>query len=48
LCGLIAFGVHVNNEAFEHLEPVLLSLAICLLGPGGFSLLRSSLDAGRS
>lgn len=38
LCGLIASGVHVNNETIAHLEPVLLSLAICLLGPGAFSL----------
>jgi uncharacterized membrane protein YphA (DoxX/SURF4 family) len=38
LCGLIASGVHPNHEVLRHLEPALLSLAICLLGPGAFSL----------
>jgi uncharacterized membrane protein YphA (DoxX/SURF4 family) len=38
LCSLVVSGVHASNEALRSLEPVLLSLAICLLGPGAFSL----------
>jgi uncharacterized membrane protein YphA (DoxX/SURF4 family) len=38
LGSLAASGIHANNQVFQHLEPAVLSLAICMLGPGAFSL----------
>lgn len=42
LCGLVTdlanSGIHLSRQLFMGLEPMLLSIAIFLLGPGAFSL----------